>query len=677
MVGSSAGAAEALPVAAVVLDGRGIVLRWSRAAADLLGREAEEVCGAPFGTVLAGGSAGVPAEGPVLLLHRSGATVSAVLRTEPLEPSGERLVLLAPTTDGAVSATAAGPGPAADRSRRDRALLHEAAVHLGGSLDPVRIAQDLADVLVPALGDLASVELADGVVDGDDPAETRGGGDLRLRRASVASAAGTWPAYLVQPGEPIPPMVSTGELRDVQHGRAAIFDRQKVMSLFEDPQPHLPEGMHTALWVPLYARGLVLGTVAVWRTDQSDPYDAGDADVLGEIASRAALSIDNARRYTRERRSVLALQQRLLPEPVTDAPAAETAGLYLPSGSGAGIGADWYDVIPLPSFRVALVVGDVTGHGLYATATMGRLRTAVRTLADLELDPTELLTHLDDLVQQFGRRTDPENPTVATCLYLVYNPVARRCAVASAGHPQPVLVTPSGTAEPIDVTPGPPLGVGGFPFETALVDVEPGSVLALYTDGLVERRSADEDGGARWLSESLSALCGPARPLEETGRAFLGELGGEPPRDDIALLLARTRAVPEDHTAHWEFPADPSVVSTARRVVAERLADWGLEDLVFTTELIVSELVTNAVRYGGGPVGLRLIRETSLVCEVSDASTTQPRLRRARWSDEGGRGLFLVAQLTSRWGSRHGRHGKTIWAEQPLVPMEPDLMALL
>ncbi|MBB4162319.1 ATP-binding SpoIIE family protein phosphatase [Streptomyces cinereoruber] len=677
MVGcTAADAAATSPFAAAVLDDRGIVLRWSKAAADLLDRAAEEVCGRSFAALLADDGArerfaGFLAEGRQRLLHRTGPPVEVNLRALRLEPSGEVLLLLVPTHADDEDRV---EEERRLRAHRDRDLLHEAAVRIGGSLDAARTAQDLADVLVPALGDLASVELADGVLDGDEPPETHGGGDLRLRRTAVASATGTWPTHLVQPGQRIPPMVSTGELRDVQHGRAAVFDPAKVRALFEDPSQHLPEHMHTAMWAPLFARGLVLGTVAVWRTEQREPYDEEDADLLTEIVSRAALGVDNARRYTRERRSVLALQQRLLPEPTTDAPAAETAGLYLPTGSGAGIGADWYDVIPLPSFRVALVVGDVAGHGLYATATMGRLRTAVRTLADLELDPTELLTHLDDLVQQFSSRADPVGPFVATCLYAVYNPVARRCALASAGHPPPFLITPGGVAEAVDISPGPPLGVGGLPFETVVVDVEPGSVLALYTDGLVEHRAGDADGGTHWLKERLSSSYAPGRPLEETGRAVLGGLGDEPPRDDVALLLARARAVPEDHTASWDFPADPTIVSTARRVVAEQLVAWGLEDLVFNTELIVSELVTNAVRYAGGPVGLRLIRETSLVCEVTDPSNTQPRLRRARWSDEGGRGLFLVAQLTSRWGSRHGRHGKTIWAEQSLVPEELGLV---
>ncbi len=568
---------------------------------------------------------------------------------------------------------------AQQRARFELDLLRQAAIRIGGSLDPRRAAQDLADVLVPAFADLACVELADAVLEGDEPTRITGGGDLHLCRAAVAAADGHWPADLLQPGEPIPPVVATAELLDLQHGRALVLDPAKVATFFDDPEEFrrvVPENGWCGMWAPLFARGLVLGTIGVWRTDQTDPFDQEDADLLTEIASRAALSVDNVRRYTREHRSVLALQQRLLPPPTSDTLAAETAGLYLPAGGGADISGDWYDVIPLSSFRVALVVGEVAGHGLYATATMGRLRTAVRTLADLELDPTELLTHLDDLVRQLTGES-PDSPAGATCLYAVYNPVRRCCALASAGHTSPVVIGPDGTSKVIDISPGPPLGMGGMPFESVIIDLEPGSVLALYTDGLVERGDGDAAAGLRWLTESLVASCGAGRPLSETGRAVLADLGDAPPRDDIALLLARTRGVPEESTAGWEFEADPAVVATARQAAARQLAEWGLEEAAFTTELIVSELVTNAVRYGGGPVGLRLIRGDVLVCEVSDPSSTQPRLRRARWTDEGGRGLFLVAQLATRWGSRYRRGGKTIWAEQPLVPTAVDFSEFL
>ncbi|GAA4029146.1 hypothetical protein GCM10022232_88710 [Streptomyces plumbiresistens] len=352
----------------------------------------------------------------------------------------------------------------------------------------------------------------------------------------------------------------------------------------------------------------------------------------------------------------------------------EVASRYLPAHARAGIGGDWFDVIPLSGARVALVVGDVVGHGIRASATMGRLRTAVRTLADVDLTPDELLTQLDDLVVRLDREDSVDDGTDAagedvgevgaTCLYAVYDPVSGRCSMARAGHPPPVLATPDGTVGLLDVPAGPPLGLGGLPFEVAEFDLPEGSVLALCTDGLVEAGGRDPDAGYALLRD---ALADPGRPLEETCETAVRSLLSDPRTDDAALLLARTRTLGADRVATWDLPADLAVVARARELACAQLSAWNLpEDAVFTTELVVSELVTNALRYGGPPVQLRLIRDTSLICEVSDASSAAPHLRRARVFDEGGRGLMIVAQLTERWGSRHTGTGKTIWAEQLL-----------
>jgi anti-sigma regulatory factor (Ser/Thr protein kinase) len=297
---------------------------------------------------------------------------------------------------------------------------------------------------------------------------------------------------------------------------------------------------------------------------------------------------------------------------------------------------------------------------------MGRLRAAIQTLADLELEPDELLTRIADLVQRLAAEAPPGDHDIvgATCLYAVYDPITRRCAMASAGHPPPVLVRPDGTAEAVGISPGPPLALSGMPYETTTIDLEPGTVLALYTDGLVERGDRDIDQGLRRLTDALAASCRPDRALDETGRTLLADLADQAPRDDAALLLARTRAVPAEDTAHWEIPADPAAVSEARDWTTRQLTTWGLDDLLLPTELIVSELVTNAIRYGRPPMALRLIRHNVLVCEVTDSSSTQPRLRRAHNTDEEGRGLFLVARLAARWGCRHGQNRKTIWSEQ-------------
>ena len=139
-----------------------------------------------------------------------------------------------------------------------------------------------------------------------------------------------------------------------------------------------------------------------------------------------------------------------------------------------------------------------------------------------------------------------------------------------------------------------------------------------------------------------------------------------PPSDDVALLLARTCALPPEKVVTWEIPADAEHVARARELAAEQMRVWRLDEASFITELVVSELVTNAIRYGGPPIQLRLIHNSSLICEVSDSSSTAPHLRRARVTDEGGRGLLLVAQLTQRWGTRYSAAGKTIWCEQTL-----------
>ncbi|MEE1830262.1 ATP-binding SpoIIE family protein phosphatase [Streptomyces sp. SP17KL33] len=557
------------------------------------------------------------------------------------------------------------------RARRDLELRHQASVLIGASLDVKRTAQDLVDVLVPVLGDVAWVELAEAVFDGDEPPRIVGGGQLHLRRAAVATAAGPWPAALLQPGEVVPWFPDLPVMRALQQG--AVFtmsDRTKVARLGDPELSRLfvPEGAHSFVAAPLYARGLMLGSVTLWRTGQSRPFDQQEAELLAEITSRAALSVDNARRYTREHRAAVTLQQRLLPRATTDSPAAETAGLYAPAAGGAEIGGDWFDVIPLPSLRVAFVVGDVVGHGLGATATMGRLRTAVQTLADLELGPDELLTHLDDLVIRLAAEADlaRQDAVGATCIYAVLDPVTGRCTMATAGHPPPFVIRPDSTVRTVELSPGPPLGVGGMPFETTTVDLEPGSILALYTDGLIHRFHPDPYIGLRHLADRLATASSRDASLIGIGRSVLADAADPPPRDDIALLLARVRALAEGTTVYWEFPADPAVVGQARAVVSRQLAEWGLGEAAFVTELVVSELVTNAIRYAGGPIGLRLIHNESLVCEVTDPSNTQPRLRRARTTDEGGRGLFLVAQLTRRWGSRYGLSGKTVWAEQPV-----------
>jgi anti-sigma regulatory factor (Ser/Thr protein kinase) len=302
---------------------------------------------------------------------------------------------------------------------------------------------------------------------------------------------------------------------------------------------------------------------------------------------------------------------------------------------------------------------------------MGRLRTAVRTLADVDLAPDELLTQLDDLVIRLDREEGPEargdeeasGQIGATCLYAVYDPVSRRCTLARAGHPPPALVTPDGEVRLLDLPAGPPLGLGGLPFEASEVLLEENSLLALYTDGLIEAVDRDVEAGVALLRRALSD---PAGSLQETCDRVLRAVPAGRPADDIVLMLARTAVLGGEQVRTWRLPSEPAAVARARKMAGGQLAEWGLAEAEFATELIVSELVTNALRYGDSPIELRLIRDSALICEVSDGSSTAPHLRRARVFDEGGRGLLLVAQLAERWGSRQTVTGKTIWAELPL-----------
>ncbi|MFC8664773.1 SpoIIE family protein phosphatase [Streptomyces sp. NPDC057199] len=567
-------------------------------------------------------------------------------------------------------------------ARKRLQLIAEAGTRIGSTLDVTRTAQELAGVAVPDLADFVSVDLLASLDDQpEQPPGPLGAGDsLALRRIAHESVHPGVPEAVVALGEVdtypegSPPAESLRTGRAVLHqvDEAAIADW-----VADDPlrSARIREfGFHSAMTVPLSARGTTLGVVAFARHQNPDPFKQDDLVLAEELAARAAVCIDNALRYTRERSTAVTLQRSLLPQGLPEQAAVEVASRYLPAGARAGVGGDWFDVIPLSGTRVALVVGDVVGHGIHASATMGRLRTAVRTLADIDLPPDELLTHLDDLVGRLATEAEGVEPSAAvgespgvgaTCLYAVYDPVSRRCTLARAGHPPPAVVSPDGTVELLDLPAGPPLGLGGLPFESLDTELPEGSLLALYTDGLIESRDTDLDEGTARLRRALAA---PAVSLDALCDSVLADVLPRRPTDDVALLVARTRALDADRVAAWDVTPEPSAVSEVRKNALRRLADWGLSDAAFVTELVVSELVTNAIRHATPPIQLRLIHDRTLICEVSDASSTAPHMRRARTYDEGGRGLLLVAQLTQRWGTRPTSTGKTIWAEQSVEP---------
>jgi PAS domain S-box-containing protein len=564
------------------------------------------------------------------------------------------------------------------RARQRLTMLSEASTRIGTTLDVTRTAQELADMVVPRFADLAVIDLLDAVISGDEP-DGPPAGHLALR--SVAYRSAFAPEKTGRAGDTDLRPASWPPARCLSTGKASLMsvdDPAVVAATAQYPEWAAAierDGLRSVLSVPIRARGATLGVAAFVRGGRMEPFEQDDMLLAEELTARAAVSLDNARRYTRERTTALALQRSLLPHRLPAQSAVEAATRYLPASSHAGVGGDWFDVIPLSGARVALVVGDVVGHGIHASATMGRLRTAVRTLADVDLPPDELLTRLDDVVTRLSAEAmgddydETDNEVGATCLYAVYDPLSRRCSLARAGHPPPALVTPDGTVDFLDLPVAPPLGVGALPFESTEIEVPEGSILAFYTDGLVESRGHDIDVG---LDRLRLALADRLPSLDATCDNVFEAVLPSHPSDDAALLVARTNVLDADHFAIWDLPPDPAIVADARNQVTERLGRWGLDEIAFVTELIVSELVTNAIRYAEGPIQLRLIRDRTLICEVSDGSSTAPHLRRARALDEGGRGLLLVAQLTRRWGTRQTLNGKTIWTEQSLAGPDPS-----
>ncbi|MDT0468006.1 SpoIIE family protein phosphatase [Streptomyces gibsoniae] len=564
------------------------------------------------------------------------------------------------------------------RTRERFAILSQASTRIGSSLDIMRTGQELADLAVPVLADFAYVDLAESIPFGEEPAtriDTMSGRPPVFLRAGQASIHPGVPESSFAPGETVSVHPTSPLARVLHTGRShlePVLDTSPGTWIDHDParaQKIREYGIHSLMIVPIIARRAVLGVALFVRTEDPVPFHEDDLLLAEELITRVALSLDNARQYTRERTAALALQRNLLPHRLMGGAAVEAAWRYLPADTEVGVGGDWFDVIPLSGARVALVVGDVVGHGINAAATMGRLRTAVRTLADLEMPPDQLLAHLDDTFQRLAAEdanAADETPTVvgATCLYAVYDPATRKCTMARAGHPPPAIIDPQGQVAFPDLPTGSPLGMGlGVPFEAVELELPEGTLLALYTDGLIEARDDDIDVGMECLG---TALAQPDRSLEELCTQATETRPRQAPSDDITLLLVRTRSLNPAQVASWTLPNDRTAVRSARHMAARQLTEWGLEGLQDPTQLIVSELVTNAVHHSTGPIGLRLIHHQALTCEVFDTDADSPHVRHARAIDEYGRGLFLVSQLSGRWGARSESGGKVIWAEQDL-----------
>ncbi|WP_369794948.1 SpoIIE family protein phosphatase [Kitasatospora sp. NRRL B-11411] len=549
--------------------------------------------------------------------------------------------------------------------RRSLALLNEASTHIGSTLDLETTAKELLDVIVPQFCDVATVDLYTALLTGDSAPLTANPESGELRRVAVSSVVGNAPSVL---GSERAGGVRVAEAGGTlcypprsPHARALRTGRSVV------PQPGPDPLLRSTLVVPLVARDQVFGLVQLSRAIGSEPFDAREVAIAEELVARAAVCVDNARLYRREHERALILQRSLLPPGNPAASGLEIARRYLPSNNNTEVGGDWFDVIPLPGSRTALVIGDVMGRGLRAAVAMGQLRTAVRTLAMLDLDPEEVLSALDEIARGLGNDEDPDRSSaevyLATCVYAVYDAVKQRCTFANAGHLPPVLLAPGQGARTITVPPGLPLGVGGEPFEEVTVDLPEGAVLALYTDGLVESRKHQLDEG---IDAFRAALEAGSERIEELCDQVLDELNPHHGEDDIALLMAKVKGLPKGSVGDWRFPSEPTSVAKAREAACGWLLERGLDELVDTSELLVSELVTNALRHGRGEIRLRLLRDKTMVCEVWDDAYAQPRQRRAQETDEGGRGLQLVSLLAERWGSRRTPKGKIVWFELAL-----------
>ncbi|MFE5511217.1 SpoIIE family protein phosphatase [Streptomyces sp. NPDC056529] len=564
-----------------------------------------------------------------------------------------------------------GGGTTSARREGERLRFVGAATRrIARGIDLDEIVLGLCRATVPTFSDEILVYLRDPLPVGDERPVAPF--VLRLRRTDRLRLTDPESEELVLVPDPDPTPAaelcevrSGGALAEVLRGVRPVFGdsaaaREALSELLGTDHP-LPGGLR-AILAPLRGRRRVIGAAVFLRRPERAGFEPNDLLVAAQLATHTALGIDKAVLYGREAYIADELQRTMLPDSLPQPTGVRLASRYLPAAETARVGGDWYDAIPLPGSRVALVVGDVMGHSMTSAAIMGQLRTTAQTLAGLDLPPQEVLHHLDEQAQRLGENR------MATCMYAVYDPVSHRITVANAGHPPPILLHLGGRAEVLRVPPGAPIGVGGVDFEAVELDAPAGATLLLYTDGLVESRLRDVWTGIEQLRERLAAtaqLTGPdhSPPLEALCDDVLDMLGPGDRDDDIALLAARFDGIAPSDVAYWFLDPEDAAPGRARRLARRALARWDLEELTDSVELLISEVVTNAVRYAERPVTLRLLRTDVLRCEVGDDSPQLPRQRRARDTDEGGRGLFLVNRLARRWGATRLSGGKVVWFE--------------
>lgn len=547
------------------------------------------------------------------------------------------------------------------------AWLNSAGSRIGTTLDLERTAQELAEFTVPRFADGAAVDILESVLRGDEGARWTGTGVPLMRATALCCIEELSTLEPTPVGETF---VRAEEAHEtllhrycLRQGRSVLVSRMrsddfiKVAPTESAAAKMRAAGVHSYLAVPLIARGLLLGSADFVRGRGAPPFSSTDLALAEQLASQAAVYIDNARLYGREREHVVSLQRALLPRATPVTPGLRVHAEYAPSTAHHGVGGDWYDIMALPGGRTALMVGDVMGHGLPAAATMGRLRTVARTLMTLDMAPERVLARLDLATR------DLEDEQVATFLCAVFDPADSTYTLASAGHLPPLFLDGHGSAEFVDVPVGAPLGAGVIPYDPIRVKVPRGSNLVMYTDGIVKSRRADID---HQLERLRSTACGLASEALEAG-GLIERAPADATRFDEAVLIVATAVsdVPAD-LCEWQLPQEGRAASVARSLVTDQLAEWDLTELADVFELVVSELVGNALRYGNGPGRLRLLRGDRLVVEVSDTGPDLPQIQHADLSDEGGRGLQLINMLCRRWGSCRTVTGKVVWAEQNL-----------
>jgi serine phosphatase RsbU (regulator of sigma subunit)/anti-sigma regulatory factor (Ser/Thr protein kinase) len=675
------------------IDRGGRIVQHDRTAPKILARSTDDLLGVHLGDITANPSDKSTGLAIAMLLDAvksdregnavlnialsGGQSADAVVTAKPMQTG---------TSDVAAFVIMQIPVPSAERFV-DPALMRDILLRDTGSpveedtLDFSDLAKKMTAQLVPAFCTAAEVLVLESLI-GDNEVPAHGpDANVPLRRLHLRhdkenpawnSAFPVGEVLRFPPASPYTRSIETGR-PELEHNVTPDSAKKLAKSWRRNPVSGLLTDM-SMLVIPAIYRGTVLGLFCCFREAGTRRFDRYDMEMGMEFAARSAVFFNHATRYNREHATALTLQRAMLPTGLTYPSSVEVRHRYLPGSELVEVGGDWYESIRLPGARVALVVGDVAGHGVRAAVTMGRLRTAIQTLAMLELPPAESLQQLDELMQTIGER----EPHFATCAYAVYDCVTGDIELATAGHLPPLLVHPDGRNEYLEVTPSPPLGVGNGVVETQVINVEDGSLFVLYTDGLVESRDRDISDGLERLQAAFGEGA-PEKDLEDLCKLSLDGVYADAKRDDIAVLIAKLRRIPEDHRVTFQLEPELSAVRTARALIRDPLKRWGLEDLIDASELLVSELVTNAIRYANGEVMLRLILEPdSLVCEVHDSSPALPRVLQVDKDAENGRGLHVVSQLAARWGARRTLSGKVVWCEQgvPEEVTEAMLMAL-